>query len=266
MPNLIKNGSTGSQVIWLQRSLISCGYSVGGCGCDGIFGNGTVNAVKNFQSTNGLTADGIVGNGTWEKIRCYIREIQNSLISHGFSVGSSGADGLYGDGTFNAVKAFQAAQGLSVDGLAGNNTKAKLFGHETTQEPHSSSGVKTYSLARDGDNSLSPHFKVREFRCQDGTDLILIADGLINVLEKIRNHFGKALIITSAYRTPSHNQKVGGAENSQHLLGTAADIQIPGVSASTVADYADSLGVGGLGRYATFTHVDVRAGHARWSK
>jgi zinc D-Ala-D-Ala carboxypeptidase len=50
-----------------------------------------------------------------------------------------------------------------------------------------------------------------------------------NVLEKIRNHFGRPLTVNSGYRGPKLNKAIGGAKNSQHLTGQAADIEIPGM-------------------------------------
>lgn len=93
--------------------------------------------------------------------------------------------------------------------------------------------LQAYSLARDGSTALSPHFCVREFRCKDGSDPVFIDTALAELLERIREHFGKPVTITSAYRTPAHNAKAGGAKFSQHLYGRAADIRVQGVSAMT---------------------------------
>lgn len=134
-------------------------------------------------------------------------------------------------------------------------------------------GIKPFSLARDGSTALSPHFHVREFRCKDGSDPVFIDTELVELLERIREHFGKAVVITSAYRTPVHNAKAGGAKFSQHLYGRAADIRVQGVSVEDVAAYAESLmpDWGGIGRYpikagrATgWVHLDTRADKARW--
>ena len=125
--------------------------------------------------------------------------------------------------------------------------------------------VKGYSLAKDGDKSITKNFKVREFKCKDGSDVIFIADELVNVLQKVRDHFGKAVTINSAYRTPTYNKKVGGATYSQHCYGTAADIVVSGVSPNAVYAYVDSiLSKGGVGKYPTFTHVDVREVRTRF--
>ena len=127
--------------------------------------------------------------------------------------------------------------------------------------------VKRYSLKKDGNNSVSAHFKVNEFRCKDGSDLILIDDGLVSILEKIRAHWpGSTITINSAYRNAAYNRRVGGAKASQHIQGTAADIKVSAGSATplAVARFAESIGVGGIGVYNTFTHVDNRATKSRW--
>ena len=126
--------------------------------------------------------------------------------------------------------------------------------------------VQAYSKSKDGNKKLSTNFRVREFACQDGSDVIFVSPELISLLQKIRTHFGKAVTITSAYRTPPHNKSVGGTTYSQHQYGTAADIKVSGVSPKKVAAYAETLLVnkGGIGTYDTFTHIDVRADRSRW--
>lgn len=134
--------------------------------------------------------------------------------------------------------------------------------------------IRQYSLARDGDRRLAPDFKVRELRCKDGTDTVMVDEALMLLLQCIREHFGKAVTITSGYRTPAHNAKVGGSKSSQHLLGRAADIQVAGTSVEDVAAYAESLmpDWGGVGRYPVkagratgWVHVDTRANKSRWT-
>ena len=126
--------------------------------------------------------------------------------------------------------------------------------------------IKAYSLKKDGDVKLSTNFKVKEFACNDGTDPIFIDSELVEILQKIRNHFKKPVTITSAYRTPPHNSREGGTTYSQHLYGRAADIKISGVTPKKVADYAETLleKSGGIGIYNTFTHIDVRDVCSRW--
>ncbi|MBQ8001855.1 MAG: DUF882 domain-containing protein [Clostridia bacterium] len=129
--------------------------------------------------------------------------------------------------------------------------------------------VKTYSLRIDGEKLLSKNFKVKEFRCKDGSDKILIDTKLVELLQKIRDFFGKPVTITSGYRNATYNTKIGGANNSQHMYGTAADIKVQGVDPLMVARYAEIVmhDKGGIGYYysdSNFTHVDVRTSKARW--
>lgn len=134
--------------------------------------------------------------------------------------------------------------------------------------------IKAYSYAKDGSKALSKNFHVREFKCKDGSDPIFIDDELVALLQKIRDHFGKAVTITSAYRTAAHNKAVKGATYSQHCYGKAADIRVQGVGVEAVAAYAESLmpGWGGVGRYPVkagrakgWVHVDTRPNKSRWT-
>lgn len=127
--------------------------------------------------------------------------------------------------------------------------------------------IKAYSKSKDGNKKLSANFRVREFACTDGSDPIFIDTDLVAILQKIRTHFGKAVTITSAYRTPTKNKACGGTAYSQHLYGKAADIKISGITPKKVAAYAETLlpNKGGIGIYNTFTHIDVREIKARWN-
>lgn len=135
--------------------------------------------------------------------------------------------------------------------------------------------IKEYSMSRDSTRQLSPSFKVREFACK-GSDVVLLDDELVVLLQCIREHFGKPVHITSGYRTAAHNAAVGGSKSSQHLLGRAADFHVEGVPVAAVAAYAETLlpSRGGIGRYPKdakhptrktgWVHIDTRAGKSRW--
>ena len=127
--------------------------------------------------------------------------------------------------------------------------------------------VKVYSKAKEGNVRLSKNFTVKEFACSDGTDTVFISLALVNLLQKIRDHFGKVVIINSAYRTEAHNKAIGGATYSQHKYGLAADIHINGVTPKEIAAYVETLlpSSGGIGIYKSFCHIDVRRVKSRWN-
>lgn len=129
--------------------------------------------------------------------------------------------------------------------------------------------VKTYS--KSGNISLSTNFSVSEFACKGNgcCSTVLIDEQLVVYLQKIRDHFGRSITITSGYRCPTHNARVGGATDSRHSKGQAADIVVDGVSSRTVAQYAESIGIKGIGLYETgkdgyFTHIDTRTSKSFW--
>lgn len=128
------------------------------------------------------------------------------------------------------------------------------------------SNVKTFSKKKDGGTRLAAHFTVSEFASKDGADEVKIDLLLVQHLETIRQHFGKPVIINSGYRTPAHNAAVGGVKDSYHVKGMAADIVVQGVKSKDVAQYAESLKIGGIGWYekSNFVHIDTRSGCVRW--
>lgn len=127
--------------------------------------------------------------------------------------------------------------------------------------------VTIYSKKDSGNVYISANFRVKEFACKDGTDIVIIDPLLVWVLQNVRDHFKKPVTITSAYRTVTHNNKIGGEVNSFHLLGMAADFVVDGVEPATVQTYLESVmpGTGGIGKAKNYTHVDTRAVKARWT-
>ncbi len=113
---------------------------------------------------------------------------------------------------------------------------------------------------------VSPHFQRREFACRCGCGFDTVDAQTLEALERIRQHFNQPVTITSGCRCATHNASVGGARNSQHTLGRAADIQVRNVAPHTVAAWVEAnLPRVSVGRYNTFTHVDTRSnGPARW--
>ena len=95
---------------------------------------------------------------------------------------------------------------------------------------------------------------------------------LAESLQALRDYICKPIKINSAYRHEAYNASIGGSKNSQHIQAKAADLKVTGVSPRMLADaieYLISEGLmkeGGLGRYKTFTHYDIRGTRARWGK
>lgn len=153
-----------------------------------------------------------------------------------------------------------------ISGISGNvdlNVKYLDIAEKMPEkgQEQSEKGIVEYSFSKTGNINISENFKLKEFRCNDNSDkIILDVDFVKDKLQKIRDHFGVPVIINSAYRTPAYNKKVGGATSSYHLTGQAFDIVVQGVKPEHVAKYAQQIGVPGIIQYNTFVHVDSRKG------
>jgi uncharacterized protein YcbK (DUF882 family) len=114
---------------------------------------------------------------------------------------------------------------------------------------------------------LTPNFKLSEFlRAEDPMPAPWILDNiyrLANRLQVIRDLVGKPILINSGYRSPAHNQAVGGAPQSQHLNGMAVDIVVTGMPAKELQALLKNWS-GGMGCYQHYTHLDIRPQKARW--
>lgn len=85
-------------------------------------------------------------------------------------------------------------------------------------------------------------------------------------LQDVRQQLGnRSITITSWWRDPASNARVGGARNSFHLRGMAADIQVMGMPPHIVQQRLDPTWFGGLGYGQSFTHLDTRPARARFS-
>lgn len=210
---------------------------------DGIEGNQTKESYKNFQRKEKLVVDGIYGEITNNKLIEVIKNIQLKLNSKNYSLQ---IDGIVGDKTIKAIKDFQKKENLVEDGIINDNLLMKL---ENTND----------------DWRNIKHFKKSEFSCKDNCGLNNINISLINILENIRNHFNKPIIITSGCRCYRHNILVGGVSNSKHLYGKAADFVVKGVPTYKVLNYCNKLKKEGLIRYCysqtsfmkNAVHIDI---------
>lgn len=126
---------------------------------------------------------------------------------------------------------------------------------------------------------LTKNFNKREFDCKCGCKMPLSVfyevKLLAQELQVIRDYFKEPITINSAYRCPNHNLDIGGVFNSQHILGKASDITIKNNTPDQVADELEVMledeclfpfYLGGIGKYNSFTHIDIREGYARWDK
>lgn len=121
---------------------------------------------------------------------------------------------------------------------------------------------------------LTQNFTLREFKCKDGTRVPdHLMDNVIELaenLQELREFLGEPIKVNSSYRTPEHNQSVGGSVRSQHLLAKAADIRVKDIDTEDLYLIIEKLieqgcmKEGGLGLYNTFVHYDIRGTKARW--
>ena len=134
------------------------------------------------------------------------------------------------------------------------------------------SEVKGMIEFKKGDSAqISKNFQYKEFDCHGSgcCSTTIIDEKLVEYVQRIRDHFGTPVTITSPYRCEVHNRRVGGATKSYHMQGKAADIVVQGVSSREVAKYAESIGILGIGLYETsadgyFTHIDTRTTKSFW--
>lgn len=156
---LLKYGDSGSAVETLQSKLSSLGYFSGSIG--GNFGSLTKTAVIAFQTANGLDADGMVGKDTWKKLysdSAASTIVPTSTLQYGdrgtevaamqarlFELGylNTSADGIFGEDTEKAVRAFQTASSLTSDGIAGTRTLNLLFNTTASTSTTTVSGNPT---------------------------------------------------------------------------------------------------------------------------
>nr|DAI37245.1 MAG TPA: peptidase [Microviridae sp.]DAW67629.1 MAG TPA: peptidase [Microviridae sp.] len=120
--------------------------------------------------------------------------------------------------------------------------------------------IKAYVLDEQADVKITKYFKVKEFACKDGSPIVFVDEYLAILLDILRETIKKPVIVTSGYRTPEHNKKVGGAKYSYHMRGMAADITVKDMTPKEVAKELDKLAPNSCGIivYKSWVHFDTR--------
>jgi len=271
---------------------------------DGIYGTGTLNAVKDFQKNNQLPQESFVDNKCWSFIEKFYNDktqppgnpstpVEKNIIK----LNDSGedvetfqkmlnswlkkfnkkllvVDGDYGPATDEAARDFQKNNKQELQSYITSECWKLVENfwkkHGDVSAPQPAPGlddrIKVYN--KHSNIKLSDNFSSSEFKCKCGghCSSTKISGKVVKLLEKLRAKLGKPIYITSAYRCKVHNRNVGGVSNSRHLVGDAADIVVAGVSPDQVGKAAEELGFDGIGVYRSqgFTHVDCRGYRARW--
>lgn len=171
-----------------------------------------------------------------------VKQKQNLLAYLGYYTGA--IDGVWGSGSIAATKAFQNDfGGITVDGICGTATEKALkhavaYGMTTKKEESTSTETGTFW---DG----IKYFKKAEFACKCGKYCngypVEMQEKVVKAADKVREHFGNPMTVSSGIRCTTHNANVGGVSNSRHLQGKAIDFCVSGFSATSVLAYVQSL-------------------------
>lgn len=157
-----------------------------------------------------------------------IRQIQLLLAYLGYY--NLEVDGVWGDGSAEAARVFQADAGIGVDGIPGRQTQERL----------------KQAVAGEGELDVFwggiPNFTPSEFACRCGCGRDDVDHSLVKICQQVRDHFDAPFDITSGLRCPAHNaRQPGAAVNSRHLYGRAVDFSIRGRSAAAVFAYVRTI-------------------------
>lgn len=103
-----------------------------------------------------------------------------------------------------------------------------------------------------------PNFSPREIACK-GTNGLIVDEVAMDRLQTLRNALAAPIILTSAYRSPEHNRRVGGAKNSYHMRGQAFDVRMENHDPEKFVVLARAAGFRGIGYYprSGFIHIDT---------
>lgn len=192
----------------------------------------------------------------------------DALVSFTYNCGNSNLKKLVKNRTLEQIAAamlqYTKSGGKTLQGLVRRRqAEHDMFMEKMGTEKSEGKimGINTYSKSAHGNINISENFKVKEFACKNGSELIKIDSLLVIYLQKSRDHFKVPIILNSAYRTSGYNKQIGGAKNSYHVKGQAADLHANGkVKLEELAKFFESIGCQGIIVYPNsgFIHIDTR--------
>lgn len=196
---------------------------------DGAWGSMSVDATKKLQKDYGLTIDGIFGRDTEALSTDIVTKLQKTLTD-----GSIAIDGLAGMETSCAIADWQKHHDMTVTGRAPVPVLHMILAVSADTNPTSENWWDSIR-----------HFSRNEFKCNCSR----YCDGfpaepeqlLVEQAEKVREHFGAPVHVSSGVRCEVHNSNVGGADGSRHKKGKAMDFRVEGHSAAEVLAFVKSL-------------------------
>lgn len=207
--------------------------------------------------------------------------IQALLLEAGYYFGK--VDGIPGPLTQKAWEDFKEQNYLAYPHLVGYSSLAQLIDETKDENDVKYSGVNTKKIGTITIPGL--HYKINlvdpiiangHFYWYEAThngeriptdaSITLNIIRLAEELERVRDRLDKPMIVTSWYRPPHINRRVGGASRSRHMTGEAVDLLVPGMNGRELAfqlmDWSGGLGT--YARYPELLHLDVRGYKARW--
>lgn len=234
----------------IQGNLHALNYSPGPLDGDPTGPLGTA-AVKLAQTGYGITVDGQPGPITQKYLSGQLSVLQQKLKDKGYYLGD--IDGIWGPMTDNAIKRFQTDNGLTSDGIIGENTLAALFG----------SSIAPTQPQDNQENFFGP----TEFQCECGCGGDVCQE-LKDLANRIRKAYNYPLVVSSGFRCPTQNAADGGVPDSNHVIGEAFDTYSPGrmtrEEVDVIANIARECG-GGCILYHDELFVHIELSNAFWS-